>query len=396
MEETDMRVTRRHFLGGVAGLTTLGAFGGRVFAEAQKPASPLEITIVDVAGNLALTQAAFDAYAAAKPDFVSRFVYTKAPAPELPAKIQAQQAAGRVDLDLVLTGTDVLSAGLGLGLWVDLKPHMAELPKLDDILLPQAAKMQELAQDQGVIVSYYPSGPILEFMPDKVPTPPATAQELLDWTKANPNKFIYARPANSGPGRTFLMGLPYLLGDSDPKDPENGWAKTWDYLAELGKNIEYYPTGTGPVMKELGEGTRDMIVSTTGWDINPRALGVVPAEAKVGKLDGFHWVTDAHYMCIPKGIADERVAVLLDVMDFMLEPKQQAVAYDQGYFYPGPAVKDVPLSMAPQESQDCIKEFGRPEYADWIANNPLELPLDPDKMVTAFNIWDQKIGAAKG
>jgi putative spermidine/putrescine transport system substrate-binding protein len=196
----EMRVTRRHFLGGVAGLTTLGAFSGRVFAEAKKPASPLEITIVDVAGNLALTQPAFDAYAAAKPDFVSRFVYTKAPSPELPAKIQAQQGAGRVDLDLVLTGTDALSAGLGLGLWVDLKQHMAELPKLDDILLPQAAKMQGLAQDQGIIVSYYPSGPIIEYMPDKVSKPPTTVQELLDWTKANPNKFIYARPANSGPG----------------------------------------------------------------------------------------------------------------------------------------------------------------------------------------------------
>ena len=90
-----------------------------------------------------------------------------------------------------------------------------------------------------------------------------------------------------------------------------------------------------------------------------------------------------------------KVAVLLDVMNFMLQPKQQAIAYDQGYFYPGPAVKDVPISMAPQASQDCIKEFGRPEYEDWIANNPLELPLTPEKMVTAFNIWDQKIGAAK-
>ena len=34
-------------------------------------------------------------------------------------------------------------------------------------------------------------------------------------------------------------------------------------------------------MKELGEGSRDMITSTTGWDINPRVLGIVPKEAKV-------------------------------------------------------------------------------------------------------------------
>ena len=37
---------------------------------------------------------------------------------------------------------------------------------------------------------------------------------------------------------------------------------------------------------------------------------------------------------------------------------------------PGPAVKNVPLSMAPEKSRKTIEEFGRPEYADWIAANP--------------------------
>ena len=146
----------------------------------------------------------------------------------------------------------------------------------------------------------------------------------------------------------------------------------------------------------LGGGTRDIVATTTGWDINPRALGIVPAEAKVQKLDGFHWVTDAHYAVIPKGVSDEKIAVLMDVLNYILQPKQQAIAYDAGYFYPGPAVKDVTIDMAPQESQDVIKEFGRPEYADWIANNPLETPLEPKQLVEAFRIWDEKIGAKKG
>ena len=34
------------------------------------------------------------------PDLVSRITYTKAPAPELAAKVRAQQEAGRVDIDL--------------------------------------------------------------------------------------------------------------------------------------------------------------------------------------------------------------------------------------------------------------------------------------------------------
>ena len=57
-------------------------------------------------------------------------------------------------------------------------------------------------------------------------------------------------------------------------------------------------------------------------------------------------------------------ALVLDLMAFLLTPEAQAYTYDKGYFYPGPAVKDVPLSMAPKESQDAIKEYGRPGAAN--------------------------------
>jgi putative spermidine/putrescine transport system substrate-binding protein len=388
-------ITRRGILGGAASLAALGLGPLRGFA-ATAPAAPVELNIVDVAGNLALTQPAIEAYAKAKPNFVSKITFTKAPAPELPGKIKAEQDAGKVDIDMVLTGTDALAAGLEQGLWTQLLPDQAaNLPKLEDIYLPGAAAMQGLAKGQGITVTYYPSGPLLEYMPDKIKTPPKTAEELLAYTKQNPNRFLYGRPANSGPGRTFLMGLPYILGDSDPKDPMKGWEKTWAYLKELDAGIEYYPTGTGPTMKELGEGTRDMIVSTTGWDINPRVLGVVPKEAAITSLKGFHWVTDAHYMCVPKGLAADKLAVVLDLMSFLLLPAQQAVTYDLGYFYPGPAVKGVSIEMAPAASQAAIKEFGRPEYDALIASAPLELPLDAAPMVAAFRRWDEEIGSKK-
>jgi putative spermidine/putrescine transport system substrate-binding protein len=392
----DRRISRRTFAGALAASTGIAAIWRPVIAQTKMPASPVELNVVDVAGNLALTQKAIEAYGAAKPEAVSRFNFTKAPAPELPGKIKAQQDAGRVDIDLVLTGTDALSAGITQGLWTPLLPdHAKELPDLQKILQPAAWNMQSLAQGQGVVVTYYPSGPLLEYMPDAVPTPPKTAADLLAWAKANPGRFMYARPANSGPGRTLIMGLPYILGDSDPKDPEKGWEKTWAFLEELGETIEYYPTGTGATMKELGEGSRDMIASTTGWDINPRVLGTVPKEAKVAALEGFHWVSDAHYMVVPKGVSDDKLAVLLDLMNWLLQPQQQAYTFDQGYFYPGPAVQGVTLDMAPKESQDAIKEFGRPEYEQLIASHPIELPLLPDKLVIAFRMWDEQVGGQK-
>lgn len=388
-----MTLSRRGFVAGAAGGAGLAASGAR--AQMAMPKSPVAISIVDVAGNLALTQKAFEGYRRDKPNAVSRFIFTKAPAPELPAKLRAQQAAGRVDIDLVLTGTDVLSAGIENKLWVDMTPHLGALPKLQDVLLDPAWKMQGLARNQGVIVSYYPSGPLLEYMPARVKQAPATAEDLLAWARQNKGKFMYARPANSGPGRTFIMGLPYILGDSDPKDPDKGWDKTWTFLKALGETVDYYPGGTTQTMKELGEGTRDMIASTTGWDINPRVLGIVPKEAEIAALKGFRWVGDAHYMCVPKGISDEKLAVMVDLMAFMLKPAQQAYTYDEGYFYPGPAVKDVTLAMAPPESQAAIRDFGRPAYDRLIADNPVEVPLDADKLVLAFRRWDEQVGSGK-
>ena len=38
-------------------------------------------------------------------------------------------------------------------------------------------------------------------------------------------------------------------------------------------------------------------------------------------------------------------------MTFLLTKEQQAYTYDEGYFYPGPAVKGVTLDMAPPEAR---------------------------------------------
>jgi putative spermidine/putrescine transport system substrate-binding protein len=282
------------------------------------------------------------------------------------------------------------------GLWLEIIPKYAsKFPNLKDLYIPGAYLMQDMARGQAFVIDWYPSGPLLEYATDRVKDVPDTPEKLLAWCKAHPGRFMYARPANSGPGRTFVMGLPYMLGDKDPSDPVKGWDKTWAYLKELDSCIEYYTSGTTASMKELANGTRDIIATTTGWDINPRYLGIVPEDYKVATLKGFHWVGDANYMAIPKGIREEKLKVVLELMAFLLKPEQQAFMYDHGYMYPGPAIKGVTLDMAPPDSQDTIKQFGRPEYAGLIANNPTEPPLDAKPLVAMFDKWDREIGAAK-
>ncbi|CAI8715858.1 MULTISPECIES: ABC transporter substrate-binding protein [Burkholderia] len=369
---------------------------GLTLSAAAAVAAPVSLNVVDVAGNLQLTRGAIEAFKEKNPNLVSNVTFTNAPAPQLPGKIKAMQAAGRSDIDLVLTGTDALAAGIEQNLWMKLLPDNAgAFPGVLDKYAPGPRKMQDVAQGFGLEVTYMPAGPLLEYNPAKVSDPPKTPAQLLAWCKAHPNKLIYARPANSGPGRTFLMGLPYVLGDKNPQDPINGWDKTWAFLKQLNDCIPYYPGGTSAVMKELGEGTRDMTVTVTGWDLNPRALGIVPADFRIQAFDDMTWVNDAHYMVIPKGVPKEKLDALFKLMNFLLEPAQQATTYDDGYFYPGPAVKGVTLEMAPAHSQEVIRKFGRPEYAKLLADRPHVQPLNAQAMVAAFQKWDREIGSQK-
>jgi putative spermidine/putrescine transport system substrate-binding protein len=377
-------------------LSVWGVLLTAMWATVPAYAAPVSINIVDVAGNLALTQKAFEAFRDKYPDLVSNMTFTNAPAPQLPGKLKAMQAAGRSDIDLVLTGTDALAAGIQQNLWMPLLPDQAaKFPGVLDKFADGPRKMQELAHGFGLEVTYSPAGPLLEYNPAKVTDVPKTPAQLLSWCQAHPGKLIYARPANSGPGRAFLMGLPYLLGDKDPHDPIHGWDKTWAFLKQLNDCIPYYPGGTSAVMKELGEGSRDMTVSMTGWDINPRALGIVPASFKIQPFDNMTWVSDAHYMVIPKGVPKEKLDVLFKLMNFMLEPTQQAMTYDDGYFYPGPVIKGVSIDQAPAHSQEVLKTYGRPEYTKMIADHPQVVPLDAAAMVAAFQKWDAEVGSQK-
>src|SRR5438067_2287393 len=123
-------LTRRAVVGGLASSVALPAFA----QNPPLPSSPVTLNFVDVAGNLALTQKAIEAYRDKNPKLVAKINFTKAPAPELPGKIKAQQDANRVDIDGVLTGIDALSAGVDQKLWIPIaSEHAGQLPKLDDI-----------------------------------------------------------------------------------------------------------------------------------------------------------------------------------------------------------------------------------------------------------------------
>src|SRR2546430_955954 len=140
-------------------------------------AEPITLSIIDSGGELASTQVIIENYKKAHPDKVKDIKIQRAPAPELPAKIKAQQDAGRLDINLILTGQDggsVLAANKQL---IKLFPEYDKMFPREE--LTEAAK--ELQDEgEGYLIPSVTSagGPVFIYNPSKVPNPPKTADEL--------------------------------------------------------------------------------------------------------------------------------------------------------------------------------------------------------------------------
>jgi putative spermidine/putrescine transport system substrate-binding protein len=356
-----------------------------------KAAEPVAIKIIDCGGDLSSTQKIIENYKAANPDKVKSVSFLKAPAPEIPTKIKVQQDAKTVDINLILTGQDAASVLVERGQLIKLFPDYQKKFPVD-----QFTDIAKILRDEGEgycmpsVVSH--GGPLFIYNPSKVPNPPKTVDEFKTWVKANPGKFQYARPANSGPGRSIMMGSPYFLGDKNPKEPIKGWDKAWAFMKEIGQYIEYYPTGTTITMKEFAAGNRWIIAGIMEWELRPRAVGMIPIESKIFILPNTTFVIDGHYWCIPKGISEREKEVVLDMMAFLLTPKQQALTYE-GFI--GPVVKNTSVNLAPKDIQDLYKSVWRPEYSEILKKHPHAPALSAKLLVSAMDKWDQEVGAKK-
>ena len=361
-----------------------------------EPSAPIALTLLDGAGNVTVNRAIYDGFAAAHPELVSSIDYQSAPAPDVAGKIRAQQLAGTVDISVVVGGTDVMGAAQTEDLMLPLLPdHTSSLPDLAQIQDQSGADLQDMAGGIGVVNRYAPAGPLLAHRPEQIADPPSTPEELLAWAREHPGQFTYAQPPNSGPGRTFLMTLPYMLGDSDPSDPENGWTKTWAYLRELGQYVSSYPPSSTIMNQQFGSGQLQLIPTIVSMDIAGRRDGTWAPNTQVSLFDNQNWITDAHFMMVPKGVSPEQLYVALELIKWTLQPDQQALTYATGALTT--ANKNVTTADASPEGQALLQQWGRPDfYPQALVTGVTHPPLTPEKQVRSFEIWQREVGSHVG
>ncbi|WP_298802351.1 extracellular solute-binding protein [uncultured Pseudokineococcus sp.] len=397
-----------HALRGVAlassmllGLAACGAPGAQQQEEAsdvtpEKPSEPIAVTVLDGAGNLVGSQPMFDSFVEEHPDLVSDISYESAAAPDVMGKIRAQQTAGEVTTTIVIGGPDVLGAAQSQDALLELYPaHADSLPDLDDVQDEPRALLQELSDGEGVVNRFDYSGPMLASDPETVTDVPDTPEALLEWAEAHPGKFAYAQPDNSGPGRGFVQTLPYLLGDSDPSDPVDGWDKTWAYLDELNQHVSSYPASSTIMNQQFGAGQLELVPTIVSMDINNRRDGGWSPDTAVTLFADQHWIEDGHFMMVPKGVSPEALYVALAMISDQLTPEQQVKAYDSGAL--NTANASTSLDQASEQAQADYQQWGRPDfYPAAFSEGTVEPPLAPADLTEMFELWQERIGSNVG
>lgn len=371
-------------------------------AEAPAPSggdsiitSKRDIVILDPGGEQDMFGDIVAQFKAEYPDYVNEVVWIPASTGETVSKLTAERDSGKPYTTLCTNGYDTVAAGIDGEVYINiLEKYPDRFTKYIDNF--NADSKVQLDKALGYAIPHLNSigGPMFTYWPDKIPNPPKNLEELMEFAKANPGKFAYPRPSNSGAGYAFLQGMPYLAGEENPDDPES-WTKVWDYLKEMDQYIDYYTTGSALLYRDFNEGTRWIITTAVGYETNQRVLGAMAPECKQLFMDDLHWVTDSNFWSIPTGLDPQDEELSLLFMEFTLRPEIQAMLYDSGFMYPGPVIEGVTLADAPQESQDMLNAVITDDLISGISDYPHVGPMTMSELVKAMEMWDQVIGANK-
>ena len=279
--------------------------------------------------------------------------------------------------------------GVRRGTWQELLPRYASrLPDLRSVYIPPAWEMQNDADGHGLVLSYIVSGPVLVRSSSSTLPIPLKISDLLGWVRANPGRFSYSRPTTSRSGRDFLMILPYLLGDSAPTDPVNGWDRTWSFLTELGTHIEQYPS-VKTLIAGVDSRSLDVITCTFGDFFSARASA--RSALQLGAFENGYWMKDAHFAAIPTQVPLQRCSAIVDVLAFMLGRPAQAFALRQGIMFPGPAISNASLAPADLPAFASTRLADRVEFALLTQGGRFVPPLFGAALLYALSRWDRQI-----
>lgn len=169
--------------------------------------------------------------------------------------------------------------------------------KLDKSKIPNAASVEaKSAVAQDYAQPYRGTTVILAYDSEKVPNPPKTMDELVEWMKANPGRFAYNAPGTGGAGDSFARTSVYnFLPEEAITSGDEKWVGEWDKGFEFLKSIHpymyksggsiVYPNKNQGTLDLLNQGEIDMCPNWADMVLSQRAQGAIKDTIKITQID---------------------------------------------------------------------------------------------------------------
>lgn len=204
----------------------------------------------------------------------------------------AAQQAGQTDTDydLVDLGGDDLSnvvSRIGEDAFV----------KIDDSKIPNAEGIgAESTVATDYVQPYRGTTVVLAYDSEKVPNPPTTMDELVEWMEQNPGRFAYNAPGTGGAGDSFARTSVYnFLPEEAMTSDDTSWEEQWDEGFEFLKEIHQYMYSSGGsivysnknqgTLDLLNQGEIDMCANWADMVLSQRAAGTLKDTIKITQIE---------------------------------------------------------------------------------------------------------------
>ena len=305
---------------------------------------------------------------------------------EVLEKVKKLEPGKNSEIQLVIMGCGdmhpFLKANYAQKLWPNYKEEIPNVNKLIDI----GKDYIKTWDGKGITchIDYYP---LLLRNPNRIKEAITDVSQLQNWIRANPGKFMYGRPANSGAGRTFVWGLASALGE-DTNHPEE-WVKTWEYLKSIDPYIKTYPSGTSPTFRSLAMGEVDIIPLGVGWQAELKHFWAIPPDTAVDTEWTPVMFGDAHAFFVPSGVSQEVMEAALKFINFTLSDDVQAMMAPLVHY---PATLGGWEAMSDKYKHLMTELIGK-SFPEFVKEAKFEMLPSIETMTKTYDLWDKKIGS---
>ncbi len=328
--------SRRSMLGAGLALPSLAT----ARPAAAQSAGPQSLTVLLTTEGIPTSGRLVREFVQTHPGLVSKLVLRQEDTGWLAAGLTAEVRAGRPGVDLVLTNAAGFALGAAQDIWQPLPADL--LAAAERQLTPRGPAADADDPGRGARAGRGAGGPLLLHRPSVLPNPPRDAAGLMDFARQNPERFQYTRPRESLLGQVFVTGLPYLLRDRDPADPQTGWRRTWEYLQEMGRFVSYYPSSGAAAMVEFAEGGCDLAPGLLGLFLLARNSGRLPPDTTCLAMTDTPLIPQGIMLAVPQGVPAARLPAIEAAARFLLTPRVQMVGLGRGLVPGAPEGDPVP------------------------------------------------------